>query len=44
MAKRTRFNHSRKIEGTQAAKIQALMPGMIVSFRYIGKKINDEKE
>ena len=37
-----RFNHAKKIENTQPATIKSIIPGMIVTFKYVGKKISDK--
>jgi hypothetical protein len=40
---RQKFNHSRRIQGLQPAKIKAIYPGMIVRFNYKGENIFDKK-
>ena len=37
-----RYNHSRRIQGLQPAKIKAVSPGMIVRFKYGGENISDK--
>ena len=38
-----RYNHNRRIQGLQPAKIKAIYPGMIVRFNYKGENISDKK-
>ena len=40
---RQRYNHSRRIQDLQPAKIKSLYPGTIVQFKYSGDKIFDKK-
>ncbi len=37
-----KYNHSRRIQGLQPAKIKAVSPGMIVQFKYGGENISDK--
>ena len=39
---RQKFNHSRRIQGLQPAKIKSVSPGMIVRFKYSGENIFDK--
>tara|TARA_R110000824_G_scaffold66026_7_gene171665 strand:- start:1406 stop:1891 length:486 start_codon:yes stop_codon:yes gene_type:complete len=36
------YNHKRKIKGIQPAKLKALEPGMLITFRYNAKDIMDK--
>ena len=38
-----KYNHNRRIQGLQPAKIKAVSPGMIVRFNYKGENISDKK-
>ena len=38
-----KYNHSRRIQNLQPAKIKSLYPGTIVQFKYSGDKIFDKK-
>jgi len=38
-----KYNHRRRIEGMQPAKIKSLAPGMIVQFGYKGENIFDDR-
>ena len=38
-----KYNHSRRIQDLQPAKIKSLYPGTIVQFKYSGDKIFDKK-
>ena len=38
-----RYNHSKRVNNLQPAKIKSLYPGTIVQFRYSGDKIFDKK-
>jgi len=38
-----KYNHNRRIQGLQPAKIKAVSPGMIVRFNYKGENIFDKK-
>jgi len=40
---RQRYNHSRRIQDLQPAKLKSLYPGTIVQFKYTGKDIFDKK-
>ena len=40
---RQRYNHSRRVNNLQPAKIKSLYPGTIVQFKYSGDKIFDKK-
>ena len=40
---RQRYNHSRRINDLQPAKIKSLYPGTIVQFKYSGNKVFDKK-
>ena len=37
-----RFNHNKDIKNTQPAKLKAISPGMIITFRYVGENISDK--
>ena len=37
-----RYNHSRRIQGLQPAKIKSVSPGMIVRFKYGGENVFDK--
>ena len=38
-----KYNHSRRIQDLQSAKLKSLYPGTIVQFKYTGKDIFDKK-
>ena len=38
-----RHNHKSKIKDSQLVSLKAVIPGMIVSFNYEGKKVSDKK-
>ena len=40
---RQRYNHSRRIQDLQPAKIKSLSPGTVVQFKYSGDKVFDKK-
>jgi len=39
---RQKYNHSRRIQGLQPAKIKAVYPGMMIRFKYNGENIFDK--
>ena len=43
MAKKTKFNHARRIKNLQSAMVKSIYPGHIVQFKYSGKNISDKQ-
>ena len=38
-----KYNHNRRIQGLQPAKIKAVYPGMMIRFKYNSENISDKK-
>ena len=39
---RQKYNHNRRIEDLQPAKVKSVYPGTIVQFKYKGENVNDD--